>query len=164
MSRHHILSLMLLIASCCHLTALLAQTPIRQMNPDINSGPGATLQSGTFDGGGGRGKVTWGRDTTSTDTETEIPIGQFQWRVDERLGTVIDALNNDTVVHNFQNWNLTDGMTGQYSILGNVGSPRLNRIFLRRPETSNFIFLQPFDHFRTSLSDFLFTNTKSPVT
>lgn len=164
MSRHHILSLMLLIASCSHLTALLAQTPIRQMNPDINSGPGATLQSGTFDGGGGRGKVTWGRDTTSTDTETEIPIGQFQWRVDERLGTVIDALNNDTVVHNFQNWNLTDGMTGQYSILGNVGSPRLNRIFLRRPETSNFIFLQPFDHFRTSLSDFLFTNTKSPVT
>lgn len=162
MPRHYILSLALLIICCGHFMTLTAQTPVRQVNPELN-GMDGSLQSGTINGGAG--KVTWGRDTTSTKDDVEIPVGQFQWRVDERLGTVIDAINNDTVVHNFQNWNLTDGMTGQYSLLGNVGSPRLNRIFMRRPlEDENFIFLQPLDHFRTSLSDFRFTNTLSPVT
>ena len=66
-------------------------------------------------------------------TEIEIPIGQFQWRIEPRLGTVIDAENTDTAVHNFQNFNLTEGYTGQYNFLGNLGAPRLNRIFLAMP-------------------------------
>lgn len=105
----------------------------------------------------------WGRDTTDTDDE-EIPIGQFQWIIDPRLGTVIDAENNDTVVQDFQNWNNTDGYTGQYSYLGNLSSPRLNRIFMRREEDENFLFLTPFSYFRGGLQDFRFTNTLSPIT
>ena len=100
------------------------------------------------------------RDTT----ESEIPIGQFQWCIDQRLGTVIDAENNDTVVHNFQNFTLTEGYTGQFNILGNLGSPRLNRIFLFREQSPDFLFLQPYSYFRHSLSDFRFTNTLSPIT
>ena len=107
---------------------------------------------------------TWGRDTTKHKQSKPIPIGLHQWRVDRRLGNMIAAENNDTVVHNFQNFNNTEGYTGRYNILGNLASPRLSRIFLDREPSDEFIFLQPFSFFRTALSDFRFTNTKSPVT
>ena len=57
-------------------------------------------ESGTYvDGAGNR--TTWGRDTTKFRNLKNIPIGQFQWVLEPRLGTVIDAENNDTVVHDF---------------------------------------------------------------
>ena len=109
-------------------------------------------------------RTTWGRDTTSGDDEEPIPIGLYQWRIDSRLGTVIPAENNDTVVQNFQNFNYTDGYTGQYNYLANLGAPRLNRFFFNREEDDNFLFLTPLSYFRTGLQDFRFTNTKSPIT
>lgn len=116
-----------------------------------------------MDGAGNR--TTWGRDTTKFKNKKDIPIGQFQWVVEPRLGTVIDAENNDTVVHNFQNWNATDGYTGEYNYLGNIASPRLSRLYFNRDNTSDeFLFLQPFSFFRGSLQDFRYTNTKSPIT
>lgn len=141
-----------------------AQTPMQRIQADGNTGNNNMLNQGGHYENGSNGHLTWGRDSTARKKGKEIPIGQFQWRIDERLGTVIEAENNDTVVHNFQNFNLTDGYTGQYTILGNLGSPRINRIFLNREEQENFIFVQPFSHFRNSLSDFRFTNTKSPIT
>ena len=107
-------------------------------------------------------KKGWGRDTTSN--YKPIPIGLRQWVIDERLGDTIPAQNNDTVVHQFCNFNLVDGYNGEYSHIGNVGSPRLSRIFLNRQEPSQLTFLQPFDFFLTSLRDFRFTNTLSPIT
>lgn len=109
-------------------------------------------------------RTTWGRDTTKHKKSKPIPVGQFQWRVDRRLGTVIDAENNDTVVHNFQSYNNTEGYTGHYNFLGNVGSPRLSRVFMDRETSDDFLFLQPFSFFRTALQDFRFTNTLSPIT
>ncbi len=118
---------------------------------------------GTYvDGAGNR--TTWGRDTTKYKSDKKIPIGQFQWVVEPRLGTVIDAENNDTVVHDFQKWNATDGYTGEYNYLANIGSPRLSRIYFNRETSDEFLFLQPFSFFRGSLQDFRFTNTKSPIT
>lgn len=120
-------------------------------------------QSGTYiDGAGNR--TTWGRDTTRAGSEKKIPIGQFQWVLEPRLGTVIDAENNDTVVHDFQKWNATDGYMGDYNYLGNIGSPRLSRLYFNRETSDEFLFLQPFSFFRGSLQDFRFTNTKSPIT
>lgn len=109
-------------------------------------------------------RTTWGRDTTKHKKSKPIPVGQFQWRVDRRLGTVINAENNDTVVHNFQSYNNTEGYTGHYNFLGNVGSPRLSRVFMDRETSDDFLFLQPFSFFRTALQDFRFTNTLSPIT
>lgn len=111
----------------------------------------------------GKKSSSWGRDTTR-GKQVPLPMGVFQWKIDNRLGTVIPAENTDTAVHNFQNWKLQDGMTGHYSHTGNTGSARLSRIFMDRRIEDNFIFLTPLDYFRGSVSDFLFTNTKSPIT
>ena len=121
-------------------------------------------ENGSYvDGAGNR--TTWGRDTTKHKGEKNIPIGQFQWVLEPRLGTVVDAENNDTVVHDFQKWNATDGYTGEYNYLANIGSPRLSRLYFNRENTSDeFLFLQPLSFFRSSLQDFRFTNTKSPIT
>lgn len=108
--------------------------------------------------------TTWGRDSTKHKKTKPIPMGSYQWVLEPRLGTVIDAENNDTVVHNFQNWNNTDGYTGNYNYLGNIGSPRLNRIFMDRRHDDEFMLLQPLSYFRDGLKDFRFTNTKSPIT
>jgi len=129
---------------------------------DENGNP-LTPEQGTYQDGAGN-RTTWGRDTTKLRGEKKIPIGQFQWVLEPRLGTVIDAENNDTVVHDFYKWNATDGYTGEYNYLGNIGSPRLSRIYFNREASDEFLFLQPFSFFRGSLKDFRFTNTKSPIT
>ncbi len=159
-------ALLILIVFITSLASTQAQQPMQLVNPGNNTGgqmDNNQPQSGHYQNGE-NGHLSWGRDSTARSKGKDIPIGQFQWRIDERLGTVIPAENNDTVVHNFQNFNLTDGWTGQYNILGNLGSPRLNRIFMNREGEENFMFVQPFSHFRHSLTDFRFTNTKSPIT
>lgn len=123
----------------------------------------ANGQYGSYEDGAGN-RTTWGRDTTKTKADKPIPIGQFQWVLEPRLGTVIDAQNNDTVVHNFQSFNATDGYAGDCSFLGNLASSRLSRIYFNRERSDDFLFLQTLSFFRSSLSDFRFTNTKSPIT
>lgn len=143
----------------CSMQMVLAQLPLRNAN---NAGIGSS--QGMEDEQEKANRTTWGRDTTKRKKAKKIPVGQFQWRVDRRLGTVIDAENNDTVVHNFQNFNNTEGYTGHYNILGNVGSPRESRVFMEREQGDDFLFVKPFSFFRTALQDFRFTNTLSPVT
>lgn len=109
-------------------------------------------------------EMQWGRDTTKHDKDENIPYGQFQWTIDEKLGTVIPAENLDTVVHNFQNWRLNDGYKGQFSHLGNSGSPRLNRLFHLRTEDDQMLFLTPYSYFLRGIDTFRFTNTLSPFT
>lgn len=104
----------------------------------------------------------WGRDTTSKE-EKIIPIGSYAWTINGRFGDVIPA-EVDTLPDNFQNFNLTAGPTGQYNFLGNLGSPRLSRLFFDRKPYSNFIFADPFDYFYTQVDQFQFTNTLSPIT
>ena len=110
-------------------------------------------------------RTTWGRDSTKHGKLKNIPIGVFQWTLDPRLGTIIEAENNDTLVHNFQNFNNTDGYTGEFSYLGNTGTPRYNRIYMNRIDDSDeFLFLRPLSYFRGGLQEFRFTNTLSPIT
>ncbi len=105
----------------------------------------------------------WGR--REAHKTTPIPIGVSQWRVDELTGDSLAAANMDTVVHNFQFWNMTEGERGEYTILGNLGSPRLSRLFLHRDTyTDNLLFLQQYDYFLNGQDGFRFSNTKSPLT
>ena len=112
--------------------------------------------------GYGNDAYTWGRDTTQAE-EKIIPIGSYAWNIDERFGN-ITPVDVDTLPNNFQNFNLTAGPMGQYNFLGNLGSPRLSRLFMDRKPYSNFIFADPFDYFYTPVNEFQFTNTLSPIT
>jgi len=96
----------------------------------------------------------------------DVPVGLFVWKVDERFGTVTPAIP-DTVPTGFQNDAFTEGRTGRYSTTGNLGAPRLSRLFYDRAESaagSQFIFERPYDFFIVQPGQFLFTNTKSPFT
>lgn len=93
----------------------------------------------------------------------EIPKGLKVWTVDERFGERI-AAEPDTMSHMYMNSIFTSGLRGEYNTLGNLGSPRINRIFIDRTAPSQFMFIQPYDYFITPVDQFQFTNTLSPIT
>ena len=99
----------------------------------------------------------------SLGTDKEIPIGLHVWTVDRRFGD-IKAATPDTLPHMFMNTIFTTGLRGEYNSTGNLGAPRINRVFIDRPQTESFIFTQPYDFFMTPIEDFHFTNTLSPIT
>lgn len=115
------------------------------------------------DGSRNNKKTSWGRDTTENKIEN-VPIGVHQWTIEERLGTIVPAENLDTAVHMFQYFNEPTGYNGEFSILGNLGSPRLSRIYMNREPVSQIQFLNPFDFFIGGIQDFRFSNTLSPLT
>ena len=85
------------------------------------------------------------------------------WKLSETLGnrTIIPA---DTASLNFQSTNLVEGMFGHYNYLGNLGSPRLSRLFFEREESEPTIFMAPFSSFFTRPDQVLFTNSNVPYT
>ena len=98
----------------------------------------------------------------STET-TNVPVEVHQWHIDERFGRVtkVDA---DTLSHSFQGASLSEGVNGEYNHLGNMGSPRLSRIYFNRTEPQQDLFIDPLNMFIIQPKDFYFTNTKSPFT
>ena len=100
-------------------------------------------------------------DTTAVTDANTLPIGIQQWKIDERFGNVTE-IPVDTIEHMFQNTNMNDGMKGHYNHLGNLGSPRLNRVFFDRKEYSEEYFTDPYDIIYVRPQDMIFTNTKSP--
>lgn len=106
-----------------------------------------------------------GFETDSVET-TNVPEGIYVWKVDERFGDIRPA-TYDTIPHNFQNNNFTSGPTGHYNYTGNLGAPRISRLFNEQGanmQQTPFIFKLPYDFFLKSPGDLLFTNTKSPFT
>ena len=115
------------------------------------------------------GILTTAQDRLSRRTDSiqnkhkEIPKGFSTWTIDSRFGDRTRVLP-DTASYLFMNTVYTSGLYGEYNFLGNLGSPRLNRIFTERQEGNHFIFTQPFSYFITDVEDFHFTNTYSPIT
>ena len=102
--------------------------------------------------------------TDSLGSNQEIPRGIKVWTVDERFGDRQEAVV-DTLQHMYMNTTFTEGLRGEYNTLGNMGSPRIGRIFIDRQRTQgNFIFTEPYSYIVTPVSDFHFTNTYSPLT
>ena len=103
-------------------------------------------------------------NTDSLGTDKEIPKGIRVWTVDERFGDTRAAVV-DTMQAMYQNTTFTEGLRGEYNTLGNMGTARINRIFIDRRNTQgNFIFTEPYDNIVSPVSDFHFTNTYSPIT
>ncbi|WP_455601764.1 putative porin [Bacteroides rodentium] len=101
-------------------------------------------------------------DSTNTEIQS-LPPKLYMWKLSETLGnrTIIPA---DTASLNFQSTNLVEGMFGHYNYLGNLGSPRLSRLFFEREESEPTIFMAPFSSFFTRPDQVLFTNSNVPYT
>lgn len=103
-------------------------------------------------------------NTDSLGSDKEIPKGIRVWTVDEHFGDTKAAVV-DTLQHMYMNTTFTEGLRGEYNTLGNMGTARLNRIFIDRRNTQgNFIFTEPYDYIVNPVSDFHFTNIYSPIT
>lgn len=108
-------------------------------------------------------KSAFANDSTET---TDVPEGIYVWTVSKRFGDIQPA-TYDTIPHRFQNANFTSGPTGHYNYTGNIGAPRVSRLFSEQGanmQQNPFIFKQPYDFFLKGADELLFTNTKSPFT
>lgn len=99
----------------------------------------------------------------SLGTDKEIPKGIKVWTVDQRFGDRRQA-ELDTMSYMYPNTIFTTGLRGEYNTTGNLGAPRINRIFINRAETDQFLFTQPYDYIVSPVDLFHFTNTLSPFT
>ena len=106
--------------------------------------------------------TTRSADNNKKTKKEDAPIGLRTWTV-SRFND-IDSCAIDTFSHQFHKENYTEGITGRYNSLGNMGSPRQSRIFTDRPGFNYFIFAQPYDFFLKPFETFHFTNTLSPIT
>ncbi len=95
--------------------------------------------------------------------DKEIPLGMHVWTIDRRFGDITPAVV-DTVPHLFMNTIFNTGLYGEYNTTGNNYTARLSRIFIDRPQTEEFYFVQPYSWVMKQPEDFHFTNTLSPIT
>ncbi|MBQ5578488.1 MAG: hypothetical protein IIT40_06530, partial [Prevotella sp.] len=102
-------------------------------------------------------------DQKEGNAKKEIPKGIKVWTVDSRFGDRQEA-SLDTLSHMFMNSIFTTGVRGEYNTLGNLGAPRMNRVFIDNPLYEQFIFTQPYNFFIKPVDQFHFTNTFSPIT
>lgn len=103
-------------------------------------------------------------ETDSVET-VDVPRGLEVWHITPRFAD-IRATVPDTLPHGFQNTAFTEGPTGSYNTTGNLGAPRISRLFHEnnRAFGEQFLFARPYDFFVKGIGDFYFTNTKSPIT
>ena len=123
----------------------------------------STVDDRTFTADGYRKNKNAGRSDSIQSQHKEIPRGLKVWTIDERFGDRKPTVP-DTLSYMYMNSNLTYGKRGQYNTLGNLGSPRQNRIFIDRRATSEFFFLDPYDMFIVQPNEFQFSSTLSPIT
>lgn len=143
----------IMITLCCWFLPVVAQQR-------LNSGAGTSASGRNLGAHDRNGNPI---DTTAVTDAATIPIGLFSWKIDNRLGNVT-PVPVDTIQSGFQNSNDMGGPTGQFNYLGNLGSPRMSRIFFDRPDDSQFIFLDPYNFSFQRPQDVVFTNTLSPFT
>ena len=140
---------------CLFLLALASSAQVRIATDE--TGTGGTLSRR----GASRGQGMVSADSLGTDKE--IPIGLRVWTIDSYFGDRTE-IEPDTLSHMYMNSIFTTGLRGEYNTTGNLGAPRINRIFIDRDDMEDFPFTQPYDFVVKPIEDFHFTNTLSPFT
>ena len=141
-----------ILTVCCLLLACMTKAQI--ITDDANR---------RFTATGYQEDKNFGRSDSIQSQHKEIPRGMKVWTIDELFGDRTEA-EPDTASHMFMNTAFTSGLRGEFNTLGNLGSPRINRIYIDRPEPTDFFFTAPYDFFITEPGKFHFTNTLSPIT
>lgn len=121
------------------------------------------VDDGTFAAEGYQNNRRLGRSDSVQSQHKIIPRGLKVWTIDERFGNRTEA-TPDTLSEMYMNTIFTTGLRGEYNSLGNLGSPRENRIFIDREDASEFFFLDPYGYAITQPGDFHFTSSLSPIT
>lgn len=119
--------------------------------------------NGQFTADGYQEDRNFGQSDSIQSQHKEIPRGLKVWTIDERFGDR-QFTEPDTLSEMFMNTIFTTGLRGEYNTLGNLGSPRVNRIFVDRAPKNEFSFLDPYDFFIIQPDQFHFTSTYSPIT
>lgn len=102
-------------------------------------------------------------DSTKIDIQS-LPPKLYMWTMGKTLGEQ-NIIPVDTVSLNFQNTNMSEGMTGHYNHLGNLGSPRISRIFFdREDDEAPTMFMAPLSGFYFRPDQAKFTNSNIPYT
>lgn len=100
-------------------------------------------------------------DKDSTVVERTVSKDYYQWTINTETG-LTEIIEPDTLHHSFHNVHLTEGMFATYSHLGNMGSPRLSRLWFEREQPEDFIFDAPYDFWIKNPDQFRFTDAKTP--
>jgi len=100
-------------------------------------------------------------DTTSASKE--VPKGIYVWTVDRKFGDIRPA-EVDTMPHLYPTSTLNTGMYGQFNTTGSNYTARLNRIYIDRPEPTQFMFTEPYSFVNKAPDQLHYTNTLSPIT
>lgn len=100
------------------------------------------------------------KDSSNVEVKTPAPR-LYQWVVTPTLGNIVKQ-PVDTLLHLFQNSNFTSGRQGHYNFLGNLGSPRQNRIVMDRQYDNQLLFLQPYSFFLRQPWQVPMTNSNIP--
>lgn len=149
------IALTYILLSIIGMASTWAQTPLRTMNG------GTTLRDQY---GNQIDPSTQPDNLDSTNVEVQsIPPRLYMWQVSSLLGER-KIMPADTASLNYQNSNLVEGMTGHYNYLGNLGSPRLSRLFFERRNDEPTMFLEPFSSFYFRPEEAKFTNSNVPYT
>ena len=129
----------------------------------VHAGAQSTLSQNQdgFNGETMDGFMNMDPDKDSTVIERTVSKDYYQFVINTHTG-LPDVVQPDTVHHSFHNAHLTEGYFGTYSHLGNMGSPRLSRLYFEREQPKDFIFDAPYDFWIKDAPDFLFTDAKSP--
>ena len=135
-------------------TALLFSIPVQAQSTLSQNQDG-------FNGEKMDGFMNMDPDKDSTVVERDVSKEYYQWIINTRTG-LPEIIQPDTLHHSFHNVHLTEGMFGTYSHLGNMGSPRLSRLFFERKTPDDFIFDAPYDFWIKDAQDFRFTDAKTP--
>ena len=142
-----------LTAICCW---LLAMPAVAQDYNQIDADGNVTRRSE-------QGNGNFNKHKTDTTKAKDIPRGLHVWTIDRKFGDMRPA-EIDTMPHLYMNTIFNTGVYGEYNTVGNNYTARESRIFIDRPEISDFYFVQPYSWFLKEPENLHFTNTLSPIT
>lgn len=126
----------------------------------------STPTTSSRSGSNSRGGSSMGRDRNNDADSIKVPRGITTWKIDERFGMVTPTMP-DTMPHLYQNSGMQSGLHGEYNHTGNLGSPRDSRIHdgqLDYMMGQQFLFTRPYSQVMNSIGDYIFTNTRAPIT
>lgn len=156
------------------LMALVSMFPLSAQF-SMRDGGSQTGSSSSFSRGGNAMPSGSGRSSGATQvgslpsssanaSDKEVALRIRSWSIDDVLGMKQQA-DLDTMSLNFQNMAVPerkDVVAASY--LANIGSPFQSMIYKDRQAEESFIFMQPYDHWKTSNSEMCYINTTRPYT